>query len=138
MTTPTTAVPAFGASLTYLSGSSYVPVANCTNIQPSGPKRKFSDTTQFAGGGWTEKTPTVNDGGSVTGDIDYNSADAGHIALKNAQLNATLLTFRVVFPDATYEQFNAYVEEIVPDFKVTDVVKGKLTLQVTGAVSFGP
>lgn len=134
--TTTTAVPAFGSALQRYNGSSYVTVTNVSNIQPSGPKRKFVDTSQMQGGGWEEMTPTLNAGGTLTADIDFVDSDPTHQSLKSDQLNATLSLYRMVFPDAIFAGFSAYVESIVPDLKVSDVVKGKLILQITGAVTW--
>jgi len=136
--TSTTAQHAYGSQLqreTSPGNGIFATIANVTNIQPSGPKRKFVDTSQLSGGGWDEQTPVLNSGGTVSADIDFNTSDPLHLQLRQDQLSGTKSNYREVYPDTTYTAFAAFVESLPVDAKVSDVLKGKLVLQLTGPVT---
>lgn len=92
----------------------------------------FANTPQFDGGGYNEVTPTLNDLGSLTADIDFNPADPIHQGLVADQAARTKISWRDAYPDNSYRQFNGYIESIVPEKKVNDVVRSKLVIRATG------
>lgn len=87
------------------------------------------------GGGWTEKTAGLHDGGTTSMDMDYDPTSAIHRALVTFQIARTKLNFRDVFPDTTFVAFAGLVEGMPVDKKVNDLQTCKLTIQISGPVT---
>ena len=94
-------------------------------------------TTQTSPGGWKQKLPTLLDGGSVTFSVNLLNSDATHnqsTGLQADMKNRTQRNYRLVFPDASYYGFAAFVNKFKPDAKVKDALKASIALDITGAV----
>lgn len=75
------------------------------------------------------------DPGQFTFEIDYNSSNAGHVALRSKQVSGLLSNFKLTLPDSTVITFNAYVKKFSLGGGVDAVAKTQVDLRISGAVT---
>ncbi|SFB02699.1 Phage tail tube protein, TTP [Collimonas sp. OK607] len=76
----------------------------------------------------------LTDPGQFTFEIDYDSDNAGHIALRARQISGTLSNFKLTLPNATVITFSAYVKKFSLGGGVDAVAKTAVDLRISGAV----
>jgi hypothetical protein len=77
----------------------------------------------------------LTDPGQFTFEIDYDSANAGHIALRARQVSGVLSNFKLTLPNATVIAFSAYVKKFSLGGGVDAVAKTSVDLRISGAVT---
>lgn len=76
----------------------------------------------------------LTDPGQFTFEIDYDSANAGHMALRARQISGVLSNFKLTLPNATVITFAAYVKKFSLGGGVDAVAKTSVDLRISGAV----
>lgn len=76
----------------------------------------------------------LTDPGQFTFEIDYDSANAGHMALRARQISGVLGNFKLTLPNATAITFAAYVKKFSLGGGVDAVAKTSVDLRISGAV----
>lgn len=77
----------------------------------------------------------LTDPGQFTFEIDYDSANAGHTALRAKQVSGALSNFKLTLPNAAVITFTAYVKKFSLGGGVDAVAKTAVDLRISGAVS---
>lgn len=77
----------------------------------------------------------LTDPGQFTFEIDYDSANAGHIALRARQVSGVLSNFKLTLPNATVITFSAYVKKFSLGGGVDAVAKTSVDLRISGAIT---
>lgn len=75
------------------------------------------------------------DGGQFTINIDYDQANAGHIALRAKQVSGVITNFRLTLPNLTAITFTAFVKKFSLQGGVDAVAKTAVDLRISGAVT---
>lgn len=75
------------------------------------------------------------DSGQFTFEIDYDSDNSGHVALRAKQVSGVLSNFKMTLPDATVITFNAYVKKFSLAGGVDAVIRSSVDLRISGAVT---
>jgi len=75
------------------------------------------------------------DPGQFTFEIDYDSGNVGHIALRAKQVSGVLNNFKLTLPDATVVTFTAYVKKFSLGGGVDAVAKTSVDLRISGPVT---
>lgn len=75
------------------------------------------------------------DSGQFTFEIDYDSANAGHIALRAKQVSGVLSNFKLTLPNATVITFTGYVKKFSLGGGVDAVAKTSVDIRISGAVT---
>jgi hypothetical protein len=75
------------------------------------------------------------DSGQFTFEIDYDSDNSGHVALRSKQVSGVLSNFKLSLPDATVITFNAYVKKFSLAGGVDAVVRSSVDLRISGAIT---
>lgn len=83
----------------------------------------------------TEYISGLVDNGKFGFEIKRIKADPGQIALRAALTSGTLKGFRLTLPDTTVVTWNALVKTMPVGGGVNAVMKGKVDLKISGAVS---
>jgi predicted secreted protein len=138
--TGTQAKQAYGAQLLRNNGSAYAAIEELTAIGGPSSKTKPIDCTNFDSGGVNEYISGLLDSGTVTCEGNFVNGTNQALAYDDFNGRTTSLweiTLPGTQPAAGYFRFSAMVIEFAPDFKLTEQVKFKLTLQITGAITFG-
>jgi hypothetical protein len=76
----------------------------------------------------------LTDPGQFTFELDYDSANAGHAALRARQISGALSSFKLTLPNAAVITFSAYVKKFSLGGGVDAVAKTAVDLRITGAV----
>lgn len=118
-------------------GATPVEIAELSSISGPSLKAKTVDVTNMDSAGVAEKIPGILDNGTVQIEGNYIS-DASQTSFITAVQAKTLESFVIDFPSPSTHTiaFSAYVTEFTPDFKVSDRITFKATLEVTGVVTF--
>lgn len=87
--------------------------------------------------GWEEKVVTILKGGQVSFEVNYSPEATTHNAasgLIRDFKNRTKRNFKLVFPNpaVTTWTFSAYVTKFSPAAPVKGILKGSITLDITG------
>lgn len=77
----------------------------------------------------------LTDPGQFTFNIDYDHANAGHIALRAKQLSGVVSNFKVVLPSADGITFNGYVKKFTLAGGVDALAKTAVDIRITGLVT---
>lgn len=77
----------------------------------------------------------LTDPGQFTFEIDYDSANAGHMALRARQVSGILSNFKLILPNASVITFMAYVKKFSLGGGVDAVAKTSVDLRITGAIT---
>jgi hypothetical protein len=135
----TQAIPGYGTLLKVGDGAtpeSFTTILHVKALKPLGFKAQMEDATAHdSPDGWTETKPTLIDGGTVKFSVFYVPTAATHNAttgLKADAINRTLRNFQLVYPDASTEQFAAYVSNFGPDAPVKGFLSAEFELSITG------
>lgn len=75
------------------------------------------------------------DSGQFTFEIDYDSDNTGHVALRSKQVSGVLSNFKLSLPDATVITFSAYVKKFSLAGGVDAVARSSVDLRISGAVT---
>ena len=77
------------------------------------------------------------DSGEVSLSLDWDPAQASHIALRTAKDSRAFAEFIIVWPDTGAEvfTFNAFVSAMSPSASVNDKLTMSATLTITGAIA---
>jgi hypothetical protein len=75
------------------------------------------------------------DSGMFTFEMDYDSDNTGHVALRSKQVSGLLSSFKLTLPDATVITFNAYVKKFSLAGGVDAVARTSVDLRITGAIT---
>ena len=75
------------------------------------------------------------DPGNFTLEIDYDSANAGHVALRAKQVSGALSSFKLTLPNSTVIAFSAYVKKFSLGGGVDEVAKTSVELRISGAIT---
>ena len=75
------------------------------------------------------------DSGMFSFEMDYDSDNTGHVALRAKQVSGVLTGFKLSLPDATIITFNAYVKKFSLAGSVDAVVRTAVDLRITGAIT---
>ncbi|SRR5579885_1227045 len=135
----TNALSAFGTLLKRGDGGSpesFTTIAEIT--QGSGPaaKNTLADaTTMDSPSRALQYIATVLDSGKVSADILFKPTDTTHADLLADQDAGTLRNFQLALPSGKTYSFAALVEGLSPAWKVGDLLKATLSLQISGDVT---
>jgi predicted secreted protein len=77
----------------------------------------------------------LTDPGQFAFEIDYDSANAGHIALRSKQVSGLITNFKLTLPNATVVTFSAFVKKFSLAGGVDAVAKTSVDLRISGAVT---
>lgn len=116
--TTTTGMLSNGTILQMSSGSptTFITVNNARNIEfDTGTSARVEMTNLTSD--WKEFLLGLPDPGSLTFEVDYTSAEAGHVALRAARVNRTKCDFKVVLPSGTTP--TALMQGFVAKFPIT-------------------
>jgi len=75
------------------------------------------------------------DPGNFTLELDYDSANAGHVALRAKQVSGALSSFKLTLPNATVVTFSGYVKKFSLGGGVDEVAKTSVELRISGAIT---
>lgn len=117
-------------------GSGYVTLAEVNNVTPPAMSRDSVDVThEQSPNAWREKIPGLKDAGEVS--LELNFVPGGlaiqqlmsEFALEGAEAT---LPRRIVFPDGSRFDFNAFLTGNEPDTPIDDKMALSVTFTVTG------
>jgi len=74
----------------------------------------------------------LNDPGQFTFNIDYDGANAGHIALRAKQVSGMVSNFKVVLPSSAAITFNGFVKKFTLAGGVDALAKTAVDIRITG------
>lgn len=77
----------------------------------------------------------LTDPGQFSINIDYDSANAGHVALRAKQISGILSNFKLTLPNATVVTFNGFVKKFSLAGGVDAVAKTAVDIRISGAVT---
>jgi hypothetical protein len=77
----------------------------------------------------------LTDPGQFTFNIDYDSTNAGHIALRSKQVSGIISSFQLTLPNGAVPTFSAYVKKFSLAGGVDALAKTAVDLRITGAVT---
>ena len=77
----------------------------------------------------------LTDPGQFNFEIDYDSANAGHVALRARQVSGVLSSFKVTLPNAAVITFSGYVKKFSLGGGVDAVAKTSVDIRISGAVA---
>lgn len=80
----------------------------------------------------------LRDNGSFTMEVIRNQDDLGQVELFNAQSSQTGATMVITLPTSTANilTFTAYVQSFSTDIGADDVVRGTVTMRISGGVAY--
>ena len=114
----------------------YTSVINLTSFQgPSGSRQVIDATTLSSVA--KEKDVGIPDLGQITFDYNFSGADPALIDCWDNFNAGTLHSFRLTFSDspATQFDFSAYVLSFNFNASLDDIVRGSVTLEISGTVT---
>jgi predicted secreted protein len=132
------AITATGTLLKVGDGASeeqFTTIPEMFRIQAPTVKFDMTDVTSHdSTGGFREYIPGLSDGENATGEFFYVPSNTVHGTVRDANINRTLKNFQIVFPDTDENEllFAAYAISFQPGANVGDVLRGNLTLKMTG------
>ena len=111
-------------------------IASVTSFQGPSGSRQVIDATTLASTG-KEKDVGIPDYGQVTFDFNFVSTDTVLVDVWDSFIAGTLHYFAIVLSDspATTFTFNAYVLSMNYTAGLDDIVRGSVTLEISGTVS---
>lgn len=127
-------------------GTTYIQVMQTKNIQYSGQKKDFVDTTTTTSlGGYKTSKGTLKDPGSLTFDMVFDPVDPGQTALAAAYDADTVLTVSHVYkaqPGFTAGPINTFTAEVeqcpLPGSDETKVATMSVSLKISGPITTTP
>lgn len=113
---------------------SFTSIANVRSFSGFDGAASEIDVTNFASVA-KEFVLGLVDSGMLTFELDYDSDNSGHIALRAKQVAGSLSGFKMTLPDATVITFNAYVKKFSLAGGVDAVIRTSVDLRITGAIT---
>lgn len=128
-----------GCALQLSDGASpevYSDIANVMSFQGPSGSRQVIDATTLASTG-KEKDVGIPDYGQVTFDFKFAASDTVLVDVWDNFVAGTLHNFRILFSDSPRTQFDfaAYVLSMNYSASVDDIVRGSVTLEISGSVT---
>ncbi len=138
-TTNTFALQVDTTGLTYTSGGTATPVifTNIANIKDfsgfdgSASELEVTNLDSVA----KEFKLGLTDPGAFSINIDYDSANAGHVALRAKQVSGLLSNFKLTLPNATVITFTGFVKKFSLAGGVDAVAKTSVDIRISGAIT---
>jgi predicted secreted protein len=112
----------------------FTKVGDVMSFQGPGGNAKVIDATHLESTG-KEKRMGLPDEGQFTMDIAY-ADDAGQKACRDARAALRLTNFKVTFSDTSMAAFAGFVLGFSVSGNVDDIVKGKITIEISGLVDW--
>lgn len=137
MTSP--AITAQGTKLAYSDGgspSSFTDIPGVQGVRGLGGGAATVNDISDLDSLMKEKMMGLGDEGQLTVPINVNHNNSVHQALRTARLNRTRLEFRVTFTNSKLAVFFGYVLTFMSDANTGDAVRGQMTIEIDGAVSY--
>jgi hypothetical protein len=124
-------------------GTTFVQVMQTKNIQYSGQKKSFVDTTTTTStGGYMTSKGTLKDPGSMTFDCIFLADDPGQLALAGAYDADTVLTVKHIYkaaPGFSAGPINTFVAEVeqfpLPGSDETKVATISVSMKISGPIT---
>lgn len=82
-----------------------------------------------------EKRLGLMDNGTFSIDVNVNMADPGQAALKTAQKASSLESFKLQYPDGSYDTFDASVKSFPISGGTDELITSTIALVISGAVT---
>lgn len=128
-----------GCALQLSDGASpevYSDIANVTSFQGPSGSRQVIDATTLASTG-KEKNVGIPDYGQITFDFNFSAADTVLVDVWDNFIAGTLHNFKILFSDSprTTFSFAAYVLNFNYNAGLDDIVRGSVTLEISGTVT---
>lgn len=129
-------VPTQGTILEVESASAgvYVEVGEFQGWQGPGSSSKEIDVTNMRSAA-KEFVLGLYDGGTFSVDFNRFFTDTGQQRMRALWVARTVANFKVTFANGTVMSFAGYVQEFSYSGSPDDVVKGKATIRITGAIA---
>lgn len=104
---------------------------------PGDTTDEFEVTNQDSTGGYKEFVPTLQDGGTLTADMNLIPGDAGQAALTDLKHDRTITDWRVRVPSdpVTAVYFEGFLNDLSYAFPLNGAATRSLGIRVTGPVS---
>lgn len=137
MTSP--AITAQGTKLAYSDGgspSSFTDIVGVRGIRGLGQGAAAVNDISDLDSSAKEKLLGLPDEGQLAVSMNVNHNQATHQAMRNARINRTRLEFRITFSNSKIAQFFGYVLTFGTDVETGDAVRGGMTVEIDGAVSY--
>jgi len=109
-------------------------IASVTSFQGPSGSRQVIDATTLASTG-KEKDVGIPDYGQVTFDFNFAASDTVLVDVWDRFIAGTLHYFQILLSDTTAFTFNAYVLSMNYTAGLDDIVRGSVTLEISGTVS---
>ena len=77
----------------------------------------------------------LTDPGAFSINIDYDSANAGHVALRAKQVSGLLSNFKLTLPNASVITFTGFVKKFSLAGGVDAVAKTSVDIRISGAIT---
>jgi predicted secreted protein len=133
---PSGAISSQGTLLAIESATpgTYTNVGDVHSFQGPGGAAKVIDATNLESVA-KEKRMGLPDEGQFSVDIAY-AKDTGQAAMRTARLGQTRKLFKVTFRDTSKAEFAGFVLEYSLNGAIDDIVKGKITIEIDGVVTW--
>lgn len=132
------ALKAQGTSIQIGSGSpvTYADIGEINSFNGPGGSAAVIDVSDLDSTA-KEKVMGLQDNGQLSMDLNFLPADTQHALLRTAKENGTLTVFKLIFTDSgeTEWAFSAYVLSLVINGAVDGVIKGSITLEISGDIT---
>lgn len=124
-----------GTLLKVSISSVYTTVPEVMRISGPGARFDLVDVTSHDSGLFREYLAGLADGDVIRAEANLRTSNVVHQFLRDANINATLISVKIVFPDTTQNTctFAAYVQEYSPEANVGEQIKGRFSFKMTGA-----
>jgi len=121
---------------TGVSPNAYTAIANVTSFQGPSGQRQVIDATTLASTG-KEKNVGLPDFGQVQFDFVFSKLDTMLVDVWDGFISGNLYSFKIVLSDSpqTTFAFTAYVLSMNFTANLDDVIRGNVTLEISGAVT---
>ena len=138
-TTNTFALLVDTTGLTYTSGGTATPVTftNIANVKDfsgfdgSASELEVTNLDSVA----KEFKLGLTDPGAFSINIDYDSANAGHVALRAKQVSGLLSNFKLTLPNAAVITFTGFVKKFSLAGGVDAIAKTAVDIRISGAIT---
>lgn len=119
------------------SPQTFTAIAEITSITPPSVTRDIIDATHTGSPDqWREHIPGLKDGGEVSCEMNFVPNSNSSNILIAVQTDVFARDFRIVFPDGTIWNFNAFCTGFEPDAPFDDKMTATATFKVSGKPDF--
>jgi len=126
-----------GTALQQMIGTVYTAVAQCLSIDASGAESETYESTTLDGGvGKTYDQTGFTESGSVSAELFYDPALAGHQALVELLTTPADETWKIVWSDTSEWAFTGAGVGFDASASLNDGVKGTLSIKIDGDITF--